>query len=512
MGSERGTDVAADWDGMQFGEAVGRRLRQDRLEGLSMNRAAPDEILVAMLGISDQLLYRADLPQAVVEAAIAHPDWGVRGSLAEHRGVTLRFLRTDTRPCVTLTTEQWSRLVRGEPDDRRRYQLASLALSAGGLLTEDVYEELAAARSDEARADAASLPRMPERLLRVLARDPAATVRAAAAATAWAGFDEGIRARLAGDPAEVVRTAVTLARHEEVPVTCDLFDRVTKTFDLVETRRLAPELVHRLRADTHTMWRCCLARNPYLEPGQVAALAADPEHAVRLAVSLRPELTERQRAGFLPGLELDGMRHPAPWVTALHGDPEAMRRLAGSLHPVLRGSVAMARRLPADVVERLARDEDRTVRLFLAERCDDAPADMLLEVFTWWTGSFSTPNRPYGHPNFPGRDLLRYAEDPDRRLRQLALDDPDSTAELVERFGRDEDEEVRARAATDPRLSAESALRLLGDPSPSVRREAAVHPRLPVPTLVGLLADEETARDAARNPALPVWVMRRMLD
>ncbi|WP_327302635.1 PE-PGRS family protein [Streptomyces sp. NBC_01298] len=512
MGSERGSGVTASWDGLRFGEAVGPRLRQERLEGLSMNRAAPDGILVAMLGISDQLLYRADLPQAVVEAAIAHPAWGVRGSLAEHRGTTLRFSRTGTRTCVTLTTEQWSRLVRGEPSERRRYQLASAAEAAGGRPAPDVYEALAAARSDEARAAAASLAAMPERLLRALSADPVAAVRAAAVEAGWAGFDDGVRARLTADPAEAVRTAVGLARHEEVPVTCALFDGARVTFDLVETRRLAPELVLRLGADPDTTWRSCLARNPYLEPGQVAVLAADPEHAVRLAVSLRPELTEEERAGLLAGLEKDGMRRPAPWVTALHGDPEAMRRLAGSVHPVLRGSVAMARRLPADVVERLARDEDRTVRLFLAERCDDAPADMLLEVFTWWTGSFSTPNRPYGHPNFPGRNLLRYAEDPDRRLRQLALDDPDSTAELVERFSRDEDEEVRARAATDPRLSGESALRLLGDPSPAVRREAAEHPRLPGPALAGLLADEETARSAARNPALPEWVMRRMLD
>ncbi|MFF1409215.1 PE-PGRS family protein [Streptomyces sp. NPDC058289] len=512
MGSERGTDAVAGWDGLEFGEAAGPRLRQERLEGLSMNRAAPDGILVAMLGISDQLPYRADLPQAVVEAAIAHPDWRVRGSLAEHRGTTLRFSRTGTRTCVTLTTEQWSRLVRGEPNDRRRYQLAYAADAAGGLLTEDVYEALAAARSDDARADAASLPRMPERLLRALAADPAATVRAAAAESAWARFDDGLRARLAEDTAEVVRTAVALARHEEAPVTCELFDRVRVTFDLVETRRLDRDLVLRLSGSPDPTWRAFLAANPYLEPDQVAALAADPAHAVRLAVSLRPELTEEERAGFLPGLELDGLRHPAPWVMALHGDPAAMRRLAGSVHPVLRSSVAMARRLPPDVVEQLARDRDPTVRLFLAERCDDAPADMLLEVFTWWTGSFSTPNRPYGHPNFPGRNLLRYAEDPNRRLRQLALDDPDSTAELVERFSRDEDEEVRARAATDPRLSGESALRLLGDPSPSVRREAAEHPRLPVPALARLLADEETARAAAGNPALPEWVMRRMLD
>lgn len=69
----------------------------------------------------------------------------------------------------------------------------------------------------------------------------------------------------------------------------------------------------------------------------------------------------------------------------------------------------------------------------LAESCDDAPADMFLEVWQWWTGSLSTPDRPHGHPNFPRRDLLRYVEDPNPRMRQLALEEPDSTAELVGR-------------------------------------------------------------------------------
>jgi outer membrane protein assembly factor BamB len=57
----------------------------------------------------------------------------------------------------------------------------------------------------------------------------------------------------------------------------------------------------------------------------------------------------------------------------------------------------------------LARDEDRVVQLFLAESCDDAPADMLLEVWQWWTGSLSRPDRPHGHPNFPRHGLLRYS-------------------------------------------------------------------------------------------------------
>ncbi|CAM5656464.1 hypothetical protein SAVIM338S_06659 [Streptomyces avidinii] len=510
-GNERGTD-ATGWDGLEFGETAGERLRHFRREGLSMNRAAPDGVLVGLIGAADQLPYRPDLPQAVLEAVIGHPDRNVRARFAEHRGVTLGFSRTGTRTCVGLTAGQWSRLVLAEPDSQRRYWLAVGALDAGARLTEEAYEALAGAGSAAVRADAASLPGLPDRLLRALARDPAPGVRAALCGAAWAGLDDTDRARLAEDPAEAVRTAVALARHEEVPVTGELYDGLADRYGLVETRRLAGDLAVRLCADREPSVRRSLAANPYLDPFLVSVLAVDPDAGVRFAVSVRPELTEAQRADVLEGLEPDGVRRPLPWVEALHEDPGAMRRLAACVHPVVRSSVATARRLPADVVERLARDEDRVVRLFLAERCDDAPADMLLEVWNWWTGSLSTPNRPYGHPNFPGRDLLRHAEDPNRRLRQLAVDDPDSTAELVERFSRDGDEEVRARAATDPRLSARSAERLLDDPDPDVRMLAARHPRLPVPALAGLLGAEDTAQAAARNPALPEWVMWRMLD
>ncbi|MFD6277153.1 hypothetical protein ACFWFI_16475 [Streptomyces sp. NPDC060209] len=197
---------------------------------------------------------------------------------------------------------------------------------------------------------------------------------------------------------------------------------------------------------------------------------------------------------------------------ALHHDPGAMRRLAASTHPLISRSVARARHLPPDVIERLARDEDRVVQLFLAESCDDAPADMLLRVWQWWTGSLSTPDRPYGHPNFPRRDLLRYADDANPRIRQLALDDPESTAGMVERFSRDNDGEVRDRAVADPRLTPSSAVRLLDDPHERVRHKAARHPGLPARVLIRLLLDTDTAQAAARNPALPISVMERMLQ
>ncbi|MCX5316668.1 hypothetical protein [Streptomyces sp. NBC_00154] len=124
--------------------------------------------------------------------------------------------------------------------------------------------------------------------------------------------------------------------------------------------------------------------------------------------------------------------------------------------------MARARHLPSDVVDLLAHDEDRIVRLFLTESCDDAPADVLLDVWSWWHGSFSFPGRPRNHPNFPRHDLLRFAQDPEPRIRLLALDDHASDAALVERFSRDPDAQVR-RAAADPRLSPESAVRLAGD-------------------------------------------------
>jgi hypothetical protein len=163
-------------------------------------------------------------------------------------------------------------------------------------------------------------------------------------------------------------------------------------------------------------------------------------------------------------------------------------------------------------VELLARDEDRVVQLFLAESCDDAPAVMLLRVWQWWTGSLSAPDRPHGHPNFPRHDLLRHADDPNPRMRQLALDDPESTPELVERFSRDPDEEVRYRAAKDPRLTAASAVRLLDDPHGHIRQAAFWHARFPARVIVRLLRDPDTAEPAARHPALPVPVMKRMLQ
>ncbi|MEU9165099.1 PE-PGRS family protein [Streptomyces sp. NPDC048424] len=483
-----------EWAGLEYGTAVVERVR----EALAWNRAVPDRILVRLLDTTPgYLLWRRDLPEAVLDAAVDHPEWSVRARLAE------------TRVQLGMSAERWSRLLLREEAGRRRYALLTIAAAAGARLTDEAYAVLAKDPSGAVREALLELPAVPPALAVALTADPVPAVRSAACPAAWPHLGPDARAGLSADPVERVRLAVVAARHEEEPITEADFEAVNATHDIAGLR-LDRDLAARLRADADPAVRRRLAGNPYLDPDLVELLAADPQDDVRLAVSLRPELTEEQRAAVNVDIDPRRMRHAIPWVVALHEDEEAMRRLAASGHVLLRSSVATARRLPPDVVERLARDEDRVVRLFLAERCDDAPADMLLEVWQWWNGSLSTPDRPYGHPNFPRRDLLRYAGDPHPRLRQLALDDPDSTPTLVERFSRDEDAEVRARAATDPRLSADSAVRMLGDPDDGVRATAARHPRVPVPVLIGLLGDEETAGAAALNPVLPVTVMDRM--
>ncbi|MFJ6725848.1 PE-PGRS family protein [Streptomyces sp. NPDC091281] len=518
------------WDSLASGPVPSPELREQWASGLATNEALPEELLVPLLGRSHLLLWRP-LPAAVVEAALVHPDPTVQDLLADAQ--------------TNLTGPQWARLILGARDERHRWIYTWSAADRGAVLPAEVCERLAADPSARVREQAARLPGPPglsglsAATLTALASDGAARVRAEVCRTAWADLRPEDRRALLDDADGTVREEALFRHHRDRPVSRSVFRAMVgdgdgaspdgaargswtdhggtvpagaKEIRVLSGLRLERAVAEEAVRHADPARRRALAGNRHLDADLVAVLASDPDAAVRSAVAVRHDLTEEQRALIQVDFDPRGYHYTLDWVGKLHTDADAMRGLAASSHPLIRRSVARARRLPPDVVALLARDEDRVVQLFLAESCDDAPAEMLLRVWRWWTGSLSVPDRPRGHPNFPREGLLRYADDPSPRMRRLAPDDPASTADHVERCGRDDAEEVRRRAAKDPRLTPASALRLLDDPSRRVRcAVAAGHPALPAGVTVRLLRDTDTAQDAARNPALPVPVMEQIL-
>ncbi|KAB1977142.1 PE-PGRS family protein [Streptomyces triticiradicis] len=490
----------AAWDGLFGRLRIPQRTRDRWALGLLSNTALPDDLRLDLV-VRTGRYYGRDLPADLIDQLLVHPDWKVRSALVD-TGVN------------QLTPGQWSRLVLSEEDDRHRWALVSVAVDYRATFTSVAYERLAADPVARVRAEAASLKGLPVALARALLTDPEPRVRRSACPAAWPDLDADERRVLLADPDPGVRAAARRLHHHEHPVPLAVFESgdLGDAIRVVTDSVLEPELADHLSRHPDAALRRALADNPHLSPALIAVLAVDPDPSVRGAIALRPDITEARRAAISYDFDPAGHYSTLPWVGALHDDPDAMRRLSASSHPLIRRSVARARRLPPDVVDRLAHDEDRVVHLFLAESCDDAPPWMLLQVWHWWNGSLSAPGRPRTHPRFPRTGLLRHADDPDPRLRQLALDDPDSTPELVERFTLDPHHEVRFRAAEDPRLSGLGAVRLLDDPDRSVRWAATRCPRLPARVLVALLRDHHTAEYAAQNTAIPPGVIRRMAE
>ncbi|MEV6108549.1 hypothetical protein AB0M28_28170 [Streptomyces sp. NPDC051940] len=464
------------------------------IRGLSGNNTTPPDMVLRLLEVYPYAVYGDRTPE-VLDAVIAHPDAKLRRRLTHpwHR---------------LLTPDQIRRLVIGEQSALHRAFLAEAACDHGVDLPDEVYDDL---MSTPHRAVLAARPELPAHHRLALAEDPDAGVRRAVC-MAWELLPAPVRERLLADPVEHVREGALLAHHEEHPMPRAVFASLVSPADAARRCSLTPGLEAELAVHEDVAIRRALTDNPRLGPRGVALLAEDADDAIRAAIAVHPQLTEDQRAAVHYEFDPATVSHDLPWVAALHDDPEAMRRLSVSSHPRIRRSVARARHLPPDVVARLAGDRDRLVRLFLAESCDDAPAEVLMEVWRWWDGSLSHPDRPRSHPNFPREDLLRYLDDPGPRMRRLALDDPESTPAHVARLARDPAPEVRHRAVTDPRLSAADAVRLLSDPVHYVRSCALIHPNLPARTLSRLLLHPPSAETAARNRAVPAPVLRRLAD
>ncbi|MFE9439980.1 PE-PGRS family protein [Streptomyces sp. NPDC006602] len=390
---------AAVWASLFEGPGPTEDLLDAWAGGLARNAATPADIRARLLDRCTYVLYRP-LPADVLDAALAHPDWNVRSMAAEYQ--------------PDITPEQRARMILDAQDSRQRWLLTLVAVERRAELPEDICRRLAADPSDRIRAEVSGIVNLPADVAVALAADPEPAVRVAACRVAWPHLDQRGREALLADPDSEVRSVALLARHRDHPLPRSVFEAANLEAHEWQTLHLERDLAEHLARHGEPDDRIALAANPHLDPDLVALLAEDPDRNVRRTVSVRADLTEEQRARIPIDFDLSSRPHTLEWVRALHDDEDAMRRLAASSHPLVRRSVARARRLPPDVVARLARDEDRIVQLFLAESCDDAPADMLMAVWQWWTGSLTFPDRPHGHPNFPRHDLLRYADDPNR--------------------------------------------------------------------------------------------------
>ncbi|MFI5671769.1 HEAT repeat domain-containing protein [Streptomyces sp. NPDC051704] len=443
-------DVGGTWDPGECSDECA----QEWLAGLRANPALPNSALARLLTVeespgpaSSEWLKWRTLDAEAARMVVASPQIGHR-----LRAVEKPELDVDVLSCLAHDAEP-----------RVRFVYAVLAGDFGRRIPEGVLEILAGDDQARVRRAATDHRGLPLTVRARLARDENASVRAGALTPeVWPLLDADLREALCADPDPAVREAV---------------DRL-----LAPEPEPAPRIAPELRVtDPDPYVRRAAAGDPHVPTALALRLADDPDDGVRLALSLREDLAEEQRTAVAYVVP-DGYHTPPRWVEERGHEPEVARRAAASGHVLLRRSIAMRHRLPADVVELLAEDEDFFVKLTLCEHCQDAPHELVVEMYAHWHGLKAGFLRH--HPNFARPGLARYADHPNPRLRHAALDDPDGGPDLV------------LRLADDPAVSA----------------WAVQDPRLPAGELLRRLALRDSARSAAANPALPPAVMHRLLD
>ncbi|MFE2546318.1 hypothetical protein [Actinacidiphila glaucinigra] len=473
-----------------------------RLAGLALNPAAPEDILLRLLAdgppAARMVLCRdRTLPDAVVDAAVAHPD---------------RYTRSFFARNPHADPVQRARLL-DDPEWFVRAHLADAPRMPGGVrprpLPDRAVVHMILTYDNESLGGTLYF-QVSAGLLKTMRTHPEPKVRRMG--VAWNGVPDEARDALLADPDDEVRDLVRRhLRHEDpawverkLPdrpcharsgmLTNDALSRGVvegvlnapvgegDRWMIAGNPTLPADVVALLAADADPEVRERIAHRSDLGPEERRALAADTDPRVRLALSVHPALSEAERAAIDYEVPVGGTFGPL-LQRLTPRDPAAVRRDALSGHPSLRRRAAGDHSLPSDLVARLAADDDLGVRVLLAQNHPEAPAELLLSAFLEYTGR--EREHLLTRPRFPTTGLSHHAGD--------------------------EDPAVRALAARDPAAAAETVDRLTRDPDPGVRAAAAGHPNLPRGRLAELLDDGELAHRAAANPALEPAVMRRLV-
>ncbi|MEE1804462.1 translation initiation factor 2 [Streptomyces sp. JV176] len=474
--------------------------------GLAVNPAAPTALLLRLLEPEYAAAWsalgreRRAFPPEVAAAVVTHPEPRVRGALARnpyvdpevrgllvddpHWHVRSRLASPPDRDGVARALPEW--VIDRMYTTYDHQELQELVFSRQVPFSVRLAHATHPMASVRANGTGMWEHLSPERRAALLA-DPHPAVRRAAERRVREDDAVAMERELEGMPACHARSQI-LVNHRLSPAVVDSLLRdpdAGNQWTLAHNYSTPPEVLARLTGSPDAKVRLELARRPCLPRPLVDALARDADPGVRTAVSVRPELTEDERASIDYTVEAEENCGPREhhWLPPL--DPAESAAYARSRHPLLRRRAAADPALPSELVRRLAGDEDAGVRVLLAQNHPGTPPELLLRCYLEYRG----PHRELlaANPRFP-------------------------VAGLAERFAAAEEPELRRLAVLDPGLSPALADRLSRDPAPEIRAGAARHPRLPAGRLMELLdGDEEQARSAAANPALPVAVMRRLL-
>lgn len=328
-------------------------------------------------------------------------------------------------------------------------------------------------------------------------RQNSASLRLSASVRMWS-IASGGRFGLATAPHLTAEQRARMARDPDPSIAgaaADAGIRWARYWERPDPRETEPALTAEeagvLARSTAAYERRHAADAPNLPADLVAGLARDPEHAVRLAVSMREELTEAERAAIDYTVGPDDRIQPVPWAVSTR-DPSAQAGAARSAHAGLRRSVTYNRRLAPDLVTGLAGDDDFVVRLLLCEHQPEVPGEVMLA--TYLDSRVVSRGDMLFHPSFPRVGLARYADDPDPRRRALVAQDPTAPPDLIAHLSHDEHPTVRSWMAADARLPTARVLELLDD-EPWVAEAAAGNPALPPEAMERILAEAAHIED-----------------